>query len=305
MDRVKGAVPLTVALLGAGVVVALLGFSSTLNPLDVLLGRGAIVTVPDLVGRPQPGAEAELRSEGLVANVRTSYSLAGARGSVIAQDPPAGSRLREGKAVTIVVSRGVNRVEMPDAVGRPLRQVRAPLDDAGVKVALSRVHSEDVADGVVISQDPGPGVVVSGEDKVTFVVSKGPADRAVPDVRGLDLEGAAFLLGKAGMAIGAVNPTDDSSAPVGSVLATDPPAGEVVARDTVVTLAQAAGTPPVALPDVMGRTADEASAAMTQLGLVPNVIRLGGIDAVTAQEPPAPTPLRPGQVVTLRVGGGA
>jgi len=305
MDRVKGAAPLAVALIGAGLLVALLGFSSTLNPLDAILGRGAIVTVPDLVGRPQPGAEADLRSEGLVPKVRTSYSLTGTRGTVIAQDPPAGSRLREGKPVTVVVSRGVNRVEMPDAVGRPLRQVRGPLDEAGVKLKVSRVHSEEVAEDVVISQTPGPGVIVSGEDPVTLVVSKGPADRAVPDVTGVGLDGAAFLLGKAGMTIGAVNPTDDASAPVGSVIATDPPAGKVVARDTPVVVAQAAGKPPVAVPDVMGRTANDASAVMTQLGLIPNVIRQGGADAVTAQEPAAPTPLRPGQVVTLRIGGGA
>lgn len=305
MDRVKGAAPLAVVLVGAGLVVGLLGFSSTLNPLDVLLGRGAIVTVPDLIGRPQPGAEAALRSDGLVPRVRTSYSLTGARGTVIAQDPPAGSRLREGKSVEVVVSRGINRVEMPDAVGRPLRQVRGDLDDAGVKVAASRVNSEEVAAGVVISQEPGPGVIVSGEDTAKFVVSKGPAERAVPEVKGLALEGAAFLLGKAGMTIGTVAPTDDATAPLGSVLTTDPPAGKVVPRDTAVTVAQVAGPPPVAVPDVLGRTAADATAAMTALGLVPNVIRQGGADAVTAQEPPAPAPLRAGQVVTLRIGGGA
>ena len=54
--RAKGTVPLVAGLCLAALLVGLLGFSSTLNPLDALLGRGAIVTVPDLSGRPQPGA---------------------------------------------------------------------------------------------------------------------------------------------------------------------------------------------------------------------------------------------------------
>lgn len=305
MDRVKGAAPLAVALVVAGLLVALLGFSSTLNPVDAVLRRGAVVDVPDVIGRPRPGAEAELRARGLVPEVRRTYNLTGARGSVIGQDPPAGSRLREGSPVTMLVSRGINRVEMPDAVGRPLSAIRGALDDAGVEVDVERTHDEAVPKGSVISQQPGPGVVVSGGDAARFVVSSGPAQRPVPDVTGLDVEGAAFLLGKAGLGVAAVNPTDDANRPVGTVIVTDPPAGTVVARDTPVAVAMAAGPPAVATPDVVGRNADAAAAAVRQVGLVANVIHRGGGATVTAQDPAGSTPARPGQVVTITVGGGA
>lgn len=301
----RGAGALVAALVLAGLITGLLGFSATLNPIDALLGRGAIVSVPNLAGRPRPGAVADLRAAGLVADVRSSYSLVGRRGTVIGQKPAAGSRVREGTKVEVMVSRGVNRVAMPDAVGKPLKIERPGLDEAGVKVRVERRNSEDAEKGIVISQEPGPGVLVTGSDTASFVVSDGPATRPVPDVAGLTMTGAAFLLGKSGLAIGTVTPTDDANAVVGSVLRTDPPAGTVVSRDSVVNIAQAAGPPAVAVPALVGQTADAASGALTAIGLVPNVILAGpGTGPVTAQDPVAATVLRPGSVVTLSVGSG-
>ena len=301
----KGSVALGVALLGAALLAGFLGFSSTLNPIDALLGRGAIVTVPDLARRPQPGAEADLRAAGLVAKVRTSYSLNGVRGTVIAQMPAAGSRVREGATVDVVIRRGVNRVEMPDAVGKPLDDVTAPLKDAGVTIDVTRDHSETVAKGLIISQTPGPGVLVTGEDTAHLLVSEGPAQRSVPNVAGLGMDGAAFQLGKAGFAIGTITPADDPKAVVGSIQRTEPAAGTVADRDTVVNLFQVAGPAPVAVPDLTGQSAAAVSAALTPLGLVPNVIYVGtGAGGVTSQDPAPTTMARPGSVVTVEVGAG-
>jgi beta-lactam-binding protein with PASTA domain len=302
MSRVRGAAPIAVGLVATALLVGLLGFSSTLNPLDALLGRGAIVTVPDLTGRPRPGAEAAARSAGLVPDVRTSFSLTGKRGTVISQDPLPGSRVREDSRVRIVVSRGVRRVAMPDAVGKPIDDVTAPLRKADVKVRVSKVASETVAAGLVISQQPGAGVVVSGDDTAAFVVSEGTVPRPVPAVSGVALAGASFQLGKAGLTIGTVAETDDPSVLVGAVVRTDPAGGTVVGRDTPVNVAVSAGPPPVPLPDLVGSTADAAGAALTAAGFVPNIVYQGS-GAVATQQPAAGTPARPGSVVTVTIGG--
>jgi eukaryotic-like serine/threonine-protein kinase len=302
MARVRGAAPIAVGMVATALLVGLLGFSSTLNPLDAVLGRGAIVTVPDLTGRPRPGAEAEARSAGLVPEVRTSFSLTGKRGTVISQDPLPGSRVREDSTVRIVVSRGVRRVAMPDAVGKPVAEVTAPLREADVKVRVSKVASETVAAGLVISQDPGAGVVVSGDDTAKFVVSEGPVPRPVPAVSGVALAGASFQIGKAGLTIGTVTETDDPSVLVGAVVRTDPAGGTVVARDTPVNVAVSAGPPPVPLPNLVGSTADAAGAALTAAGFVPNVVYQGS-GTVATQQPVAGTPARPGSVVTVTIGG--
>jgi eukaryotic-like serine/threonine-protein kinase len=307
LARVGGAVPVGVALLATGLLVALLGFSPTLNPLDALLGRGAVVDVPDLSGRTQPVAEAQVRALGLEPEVRTVYSLTGRRGSVVGQEPVAGSRVREGSTVTLQVSRGANRVEMPDAVGRPLAEVAAALDEADVPVDVEQVP-DDAPAGIVLAQEPAPGVVVTGEDRVRFRVSQGPEPRPVPEVAGLPLAGAAWELGRAGFVVESED-VPDTEVPEGAVVSTDPPAGEVVAKDATVTVTVSAGPPPVAVPTLTGRTQQEAVARLDQLGLVPNTISASGslagpAGAVQAQDPTPGTPLRPGQVVTLTVGGG-
>lgn len=308
MSRVRGAAPIAVGLLGAVLLVGLLGFSSTLNPIDAILGRGAVVTVPDLQGRPRPGAEADVRSQGLEPVFRSSYSLTGRRGTVIGQDPAPGSRVREGSTVTVVISRGANRVAMPDAVGKPLVDATGPLKEADVKLTIERVPSETVSDGLVISQEPGPGVLLTGADSASFVVSEGPADRAVPEVAGVALAGAAFQVGQAGLVISEVAPTDDPAVLVGAVIRTEPPAGTVVPRDAGLKVFVSAGPPPVALPALVGTPTGAAQNALQAVGFIPNVIAQGSGSsaggAVTAQEPPAGTVARPGTVVTLTVTGG-
>jgi eukaryotic-like serine/threonine-protein kinase len=307
LARVGGAVPVGVALLATGLLVALLGFSPTLNPIDAVLGRGAVVDVPDLSGRTQPVAEAQARASGLEPEVRTVFSLTGRRGTVVGQEPVAGSRVREGSTVTLQVSRGANRVEMPDAVGRPLSEVAAPLDQADVPVDVDEV-ADDAPAGIVLAQDPGPGVVVTGEDRVRFTVSRGPEPRPVPEVAGLPLPGAAWELGRAGFVVESSD-VPDADVPEGAVISTEPEAGQVAAKDTTVKVTVSAGPPPVAVPTLTGRTQQEAATRLDQLGLVPNTISTSGSLAgpggtVEAQEPAPGTPLRPGQVVTLTVGGG-
>lgn len=328
MRRARGAAPLAVALAALAVVAVFLGFADTLNPIDALLGRGALRPVPDVVKRPRPGAEAALRAAGFRPEVSTAFSLTAARGTVIRQDPRAGVRRRTGSVVELLVSRGANRVTMPDAVGRPEAEVRGPLETAGVTVEVQRRASETVAAGLVLEQEPGAGVELTGRDRVRLVVSEGPLPRPVPDVAGLAVPGASFRIGEAGLSVTEVIPIDDA-APVGSVVRSDPPAASVVARDAPVRLLVSAGPPPVVVPELVTVEGGAAAEQLRALGLVPNVVvgdapappattttappgpagtsspvtpaPLPAQGSVYAQEPVAGAQLRPGSAVTLRV----
>jgi serine/threonine-protein kinase len=297
-----------VALLLATAAFGLLAFSSTLDPVDALLGRGRIVAVPDVVGETRPRALADLEEVGLSARITSAYSLSVPRGSVVAQTPPPGERLREGSVVEVVVSEGVRRVEMPDAVGRQLREVEPELLEAGIPVTVERVVSEQVPAGQVIAQDPRPGVVITAQDEVVLEVSEGPADRPVPEVLGLSVDAAAFELGAAGLVPGAIELVDDPTVPQGAVLAAEPAPGDVVPIDTEVSLRVSAGPTPVPVPDVRNRSASAARDALEALGF-PVVVagRLvagpdAGVGSVFGQYPEPGVPLRPGEPVTIVVG---
>ena len=308
MRWARGSTAVVAAVLVALGATLLFGFSATLNPIDALLGRGAVLTVPDFAGDPRPRAEAEATELGLEVRVTTSFSLTAPRGTVIGQTPRAGERVRSGTELELVVSRGERRVEMPDAVGEPVVEVIVELEDAGVPVDQERVASEDVAAGVVIEQEPEPGVVVTGEDTVRFTVSSGPAERPVPEVVGLSLDAAGFELGVAGLVPAEPQLRTDPVVPAGAVVAAEPPPGTVVERDSEVVLVVSAGGEPVAVPDVVNATEAAARASLEALGL--RVVLGGrlvgpdgaGLGAVFEQFPAAGEERRPGDPVTIVVG---
>ena len=304
----RGVVPLATALVLALLAIGLLGFSSTLDPVDALLGRGAVVTVPDVVDTPRPRAEAEMEDLGLRVEVVTAFSLSAPRGTVVAQTPREGERVRTGSTVELVVSRGANRVEMPDAVGRPLSSVMPTFEEAEIPVTVERVASETVERGVVIDQTPEAGVEVTGADPVAFTVSAGAADRPVPEVAGRSLDAASFELGRAGLTLGELTVVDDPGVPPSAVISSEPIAGTEVARDTEVDLVVSAGGAPVAVPDVVEDTEQQATAALEAAGFVVAVAtRLvggggDGVGGVFEQYPEPGTELRPGEPVTIVVG---
>lgn len=308
LGRVRGAVPVAVVLVLSLGAVALLGFSDTLNPIDALLGRGAIVTVPDVVDSARPRAVADLEEMGIEVAATEKFSLEAPKGVVISQDPAAGDRVRTGTEVRIVVSKGANRVEMPDAVGRPLAEIRKPFDEADIPLDVKRVPSERVAKGIVMEQSPGPGVMVTGVDTVSFVVSDGAADRPVPEVVGRTLDAAGFELGRSGLVAGDIRQVDDPTVPAGAVVSVSPPGGTVVPIDTAVEVVVSNGPAPVVVPDVVNDTEQAARSELEQLGFV---VRLAGrllgdgeagVGAVFEQYPAPTSMLRPGQEVTIVVG---
>ena len=235
-----------------------------------------------------------MRAAGFDPKVISVFSLTGKRGSVVAQDPKPESRAREGSVLEIAVSRGANRVEVTDVVGKTLAEVRPPFDDAGIRIEVTEETSETAAKGIIIRQDPGPGVVVTGKDTVRFVVSKGADPRPVPQVAGLQPVGAGYELGKAGLTVGTSAAVNDPSVVVGAVVSTDPPAGTPVEKDRAINLAVSAGPAPVPVPEVRNQPVDAAVAAVRQAGLVPNLVSSAGGSHVINQDPAPAAPLTPG-----------
>ena len=146
-----------------------------------------LVTVPDVVGSTERSAEARLEREGLLVDVEEEPSDAD-EGTVIRQQPPAGSEVEAGSRVTIVVSGGPELVRVPSVVGETLREARAALRAAGLRVAVERRAVPDRADGgIVLSQRPGGGSERERGSTVTIVVGRYERPQEPPQA---DQEGA-------------------------------------------------------------------------------------------------------------------
>ena len=94
---------------------------------------------------------------------------------IMSQQPKAGSHVREGREISLVVSTGVNVFPMPDLRYQSLREANLALDrDKLQLVKATVVPNDDVLANHVLSQDPEPLTSVREGAKVTLLLSKGP-----------------------------------------------------------------------------------------------------------------------------------
>jgi eukaryotic-like serine/threonine-protein kinase len=150
----------------------------------ILSGGPRQVEVPDVVGEPADEATTLLADEGLTPRTVEEFDEDVEAGLVLSSDPVAGTLLDETSEVTLTVSRGPRPIEVADVRGRPLDEATTLLGADGLELEVAdRRYDEEVAAGVVLGQDPGPGATLYRGDTVTVVVSRGPEPIAVPDVR--------------------------------------------------------------------------------------------------------------------------
>lgn len=156
---------------------------------------------------------------------------------------------------------------IPAVVDSPLTSALRALEEAGFEVVVDdeRPHSLDVVAGHIISQDP-TGQARQGET-VTLVVSAGPRQVEVDDLRGGTVEDAEETLTAAGLQLGEVTADFHEDVPVDRVISSDPPAGEVLDETSSVDLVVSRGPQPREVPDLVGSTLPEAQAALRELGL--------------------------------------
>ena len=139
------------------------------------------ITIPDVTGVSREAAEAELRDEGLRVSVEERESDE-PEDRVIEQQPSAGTRVDSGTRVTLVVSTGEEKVDVPNveglSPGDAARQLRA--EGLGA-VRRERTVTTPREDGVVIDQRPAAGVEVERGRQVVIFVGRLSEDDAVED----------------------------------------------------------------------------------------------------------------------------
>ena len=133
------------------------------------------VQVPGVVGVDQDVARGRLEDAGLKVS-RTLVNSDSPKGRVTAQDPTAGATVDKGSRVTLTVSKGPEKVAVPDVVGEDRADARATLRDAGFSVTVVERESPDEAEGTVIRQSPPAGSKAVKGSEVTIYVAIPPAD---------------------------------------------------------------------------------------------------------------------------------
>jgi eukaryotic-like serine/threonine-protein kinase len=147
--------------------------------VELLVSKGkAKVKVPDVMGLDSPTAQKNLEQAGLGFTVVKKVSKSETPGTVIAQDPAAGTSVPKGSVVALTVAKKPPQVTVPDlTTSHPTEaDARTTLTQAGLKVKTkNRTVTDPALNGKVVDQTPAAGQQVDKGSTVTIVIGTGAA----------------------------------------------------------------------------------------------------------------------------------
>jgi beta-lactam-binding protein with PASTA domain len=266
--------------------------------------------MPDLLGQAETVSRAILARLGIEKIETKTRTADGPPGVVIEQSPEKGTTLKLAAAVALVVSDGgapepdPDRVlEMPGFVGDDIGTVRQVARRLEIRLTVTELPA-DAPEGQVTAQDPKAGTRLTPPFAASVTVS---AERTqpdgetvvIPELVGLQEERAREIARKSEIALQLTQ--SDSGRPKGEVVSQSPAAGTVVSRPAAMKVAVSTGGGDIGptridVPDVVGRTADDAARIARRLGLelkLREVPGRGTVGTVLSQDPAA------GKVVAL------
>lgn len=192
---------------------------------------------------------------------------------------------------------------VPYVVGQTQADASGAITAAGLKSAVTTTPDNTVERGHVISQDPRQNTRLDKGATVHLVVSAGPSQVVIPDVRGATQADATQTLGASSITVSQVVIVDDGSQSKGRVVGTEPAVGQTVPSGSSVVLKVASGN--VVVPDLTLYSRSVASDMLAQLGLVlqPTFVVNDSVapDSVLTQDPPANTSIPVGSRVKVTV----
>jgi serine/threonine-protein kinase len=195
------------------------------------------VTVPSVINESQTSAQDILAERGLRLSLgEPQNSDTVAEGFVISQSPEPGELVDADSPVEIVVSLGVESIEVPDLGGLTEEDARARLREVDLLPGrIVREANDEVEAGVVISSDPSAGTQVAPGEPVDLVVSSGEELVLVRNVVGLVDADARSALQDQDLLVEVFQVFSDG-VPEGRVVSQDPAAGEEVPVGSTVVL---------------------------------------------------------------------
>ena len=139
------------------------------SAVDVVLSKGREpLTVPSLNGMSADAAKKAIEGLGLVAAPTEAFSDTVAEGQVISQQTNEGTILHRGDTVAYTVSKGPEKVAVPDVVGRQRQDARAALEAAGFTVQEEAILGGFF--GTVRQTDPAAGTMLKKGSVVTITI---------------------------------------------------------------------------------------------------------------------------------------
>ncbi|MFF7738264.1 Stk1 family PASTA domain-containing Ser/Thr kinase [Streptomyces sp. NPDC007984] len=208
------------------------------------------VTVPRVTGLSAEDARATLEADRYAFHVKTRTQQSRQEpGTVLKQDPAAGTEVEKGTAITLVVAgkpgkpgehgpeQGDTMATVPEVTGLTCDAAKARMTAYALVGNCTEQATDDPGQaGKAISTTPRAGRQVKRNSTVTIVIGKAGQKEElvlVPDIDGESLSTARVLLREAGLTVGDIS---GSEHPLARVVFSAPSDGTRVERGTAVDL---------------------------------------------------------------------
>ena len=149
------------------------------------VNEGTVVTIriskgpenpvmPEVVGITVDNARAQLELLGVDVEEIEQWSETVAAGIVMGQEPPPETLVESGSTVRLIVSKGVDRVQVPDVRNQLFAFAQQNLAASGLRgIEGIKLTNDTGACGTVASQDPQPGIEVERNHEVKLNIRGG------------------------------------------------------------------------------------------------------------------------------------
>jgi serine/threonine-protein kinase len=266
-------------------------------------GFARYTATPSVIGLSQSAASEKLHDAGLeVTYGEPAYSETVGVGKVIGTDPEPGARILDGDTVTVTLSLGKERYDVPRLRGLGEDAAREKLRDLHLTVGTrTEEWSETVPAGKVLRSDPLVGTTLRPGAAVDLVVSRGPQPIKVGNWVGKDAAEATQELESRGLVVDDRQQDYSDTVPEGAVISQSPRGGTLFRGETV-TFVVSQGPELVEVPNVRASGVDSAKEELEALGFVVNIENASGylgLGYVFDQDPGGGSMAPRGSTITL------
>ncbi|WP_246210103.1 Stk1 family PASTA domain-containing Ser/Thr kinase [Nocardioides piscis] len=266
-------------------------------------GFARYTATPSVLGLTEAAAGVQLEQEGLVAGVGDPrHSETVEAGLVLTTEPEPGERVLRDGTVTLVVSLGPERYDVPAVKGLTEDQAQDAITETFLVVG-ERVEkfSDVVPAGSIMRSDPAAGTTVKPDTVVDLVVSKGRRPIRLKDWTGKDADQAIAAMEKRKLVVEVSGEEFSDTVDEGDVISQDPTAGPLFKGDTV-NLVVSKGPELVEVPRVIAMGVESATEKLEALGFeveVENSDNYIGVGFVFSSSPGAGDMVAKGSTITL------
>ncbi len=261
--------------------------------------------VPDLHDVEIGNAENQIAPNGWKIETSETYDEVIADRHIISQDPGPGVKMKKGKTISFVVSKGPAPRSLPDLTGKSGDDAKTTLEGLGlVYNEAGKTYDENAPAGTVMSFTVGGQAVpvsspVLKGTQVDVIVSNGPAPRTIPKLAGKTVADATAALAALQLVANPAAEQFSDTVPAGTVISVDPKAGETIDRGGTVNLTVSKGPDVVTVPNVIGMSLADATTQLNGAGLAVGDVAGPQDGKVQATGPSAGAVLKRNSVVNL------